>query len=201
MASVAIVVLLVAGGVCKAGSAHSEGFETAGEKGGSTVGGDDHGLAEEKGDAAGSEASEGKEPAEAEEGKRARRPLQFSRASSLIGMSVVNTKGEALGQIHDIVFDLEAKRVHYLVFATGGILGFGEKLLVLPTNAVVPHPTKPALIVNVEKKDLAEAKGLDSDSWPSIEAEELPDAGVWGKPPGAQSSAGSEEPSSLSESR
>ena len=51
------------------------------------------------------------------------------RSANIIGVPVRNPEGEDLGQIEEVVIDLETGRVAYLVVSFGGFLGMGEKLV------------------------------------------------------------------------
>jgi sporulation protein YlmC with PRC-barrel domain len=55
--------------------------------------------------------------------------------SELIGMDVRNAKGENLGDVTDVVVDVETGRVAYAVVGIGGFLGIGEKLSAFPMGA------------------------------------------------------------------
>jgi len=57
------------------------------------------------------------------------------RVSQLIGMDVYNAEGKDLGEINDLVLDVDLGRVHYAVLGFGGFLGFGEKLFAFPLSA------------------------------------------------------------------
>jgi hypothetical protein len=48
------------------------------------------------------------------------------RASELIGMTVYNTADEELGQIEDLVMDVDGGRVRYAALSFGGFLGIGD---------------------------------------------------------------------------
>lgn len=57
------------------------------------------------------------------------------RLSQLIGMDVRNAKGENLGDVKDVVVDVDSGRVAYAVVGIGGVLGIGEKLSAFPMGA------------------------------------------------------------------
>lgn len=73
------------------------------------------------------------------------------RASKVIGASVVNDANEAVGKVDDVI--LGDDRTPYVVLSVGGFLGVGNKLVVLPYEAirktdeklVMPGATKDAL--------------------------------------------------------
>jgi sporulation protein YlmC with PRC-barrel domain len=57
------------------------------------------------------------------------------RISQLIGMDVRNAEGKDLGEINDVVVDVDSGKVHYAVLGFGGFLGMGEKLFAFPLSA------------------------------------------------------------------
>jgi rRNA processing protein Gar1 len=73
------------------------------------------------------------------------------RASKVIGSSVVNDANETVGKVDDVI--LGDDRMPYVVLSVGGFLGVGNKLVVLPYDAirktddklVMPGATKDAL--------------------------------------------------------
>jgi hypothetical protein len=73
------------------------------------------------------------------------------RASKVIGASVVNDANEPVGKVDDVI--LGDDRMPYVVLSVGGFLGVGNKLVVLPYDAirktddklVMPGATKDAL--------------------------------------------------------
>ena len=50
----------------------------------------------------------------------------------VIGSKVVNQENEDLGNIEDVVLDVEAGRVAYAVLSFGGFLGMGDKYFAIP---------------------------------------------------------------------
>ena len=52
-------------------------------------------------------------------------------ADDLIGKDVVNTKGDEVGEIEDIVVD-PSSRAMYAVVSVGGFLGIGDKTIAVP---------------------------------------------------------------------
>ena len=61
--------------------------------------------------------------------------MRFMRASDVIGMDVRNSKGDNLGDVKDVVVDVDTGRVAYAVVGIGGFLGIGEKLSAFPMSS------------------------------------------------------------------
>jgi sporulation protein YlmC with PRC-barrel domain len=100
-----------------------------------------------------------------------------NKASSIIGMQVHNRQDEKLGEIKDVVLDLQSGKIGYVVLATGGsVLGIGEKLLAIPASAFAPSESKNnLLILDATKGDIVDAPGIASTNWPDPRR----DAGIW----------------------
>jgi sporulation protein YlmC with PRC-barrel domain len=94
---------------------------------------------------------------------------QALSATSLIGSSVVNTQGEDLGKIEDLMVDLNSGRVSYCVLSFGGFLGMGDKYFALPWEAVTVDTGRKVFVLNVDKEILQKAPGFDKDNWPDPE--------------------------------
>ena len=86
------------------------------------------------------------------------------KASGIIGMNVRNEKDERLGEIKDLVFDLQSERVAYVVMGTGTILQ--GKLLAVPLSAFTPSADRKHLILHADKAKVEAAAGFDRDNWP-----------------------------------
>ena len=86
------------------------------------------------------------------------------KASGLIGMNVRNEKEERLGEIKDIVLDLQSERVAYVVMGTGTILQ--GKLLAVPLSAFTPSDDRKHLVLHADKAKVEAAAGFDRDNWP-----------------------------------
>ena len=92
---------------------------------------------------------------------------QVLSGSSLIGDKVYNMAGEKLGELKDIVIDVDQGRVSYGVLSFGGLLGMGDKLFAIPFQALQLDKPNKRLLLNVPKEKLENAPGFDKDNWPS----------------------------------
>jgi sporulation protein YlmC with PRC-barrel domain/hemerythrin superfamily protein len=86
--------------------------------------------------------------------------------NSMEGDKVINEKGEKLGDIKDIMIDMQTGSVAYVVLSFGGFLGLGNKLFGVPLEAMKKKPDEHAFILNVDKERLENAPGFDKDHWP-----------------------------------
>ena len=96
---------------------------------------------------------------DADEGTR-----RILRASELLGMNVDNYQDDTIGEIHDLILNSRLDRVNAVVVASGGFLGIGDELSVLPVGAV--STTKDAVLVNATKETLEKSPRFTADRWP-----------------------------------
>ncbi len=89
------------------------------------------------------------------------------KGSDFIGMKVKNPAGEDLGDIKDVMIDLEAGRIAYAVLSFGGFLGLGDKYFAIPPDQF-EFSYEDTLILNVDKSKLENAPGFDKDNWPDM---------------------------------
>ncbi len=97
---------------------------------------------------------------------RATQAFREVRASKLIGTDVRNTQNENLGEIKDLVVDVNSGRVHYAVLSFGGFLGVGDKLFAYPVSVFTPATDGDKLLLNVDKAKLKAAPGFESKRYP-----------------------------------
>lgn len=89
-------------------------------------------------------------------------------ASTISSDSVHNAAGDKLGDIKDLMIDIDAGRVAYAVLSFGGWLGLGDKLFAVPWTAFRVDTVKQCLILNVPKERFKDAPGFDKDDWPNF---------------------------------
>jgi sporulation protein YlmC with PRC-barrel domain len=103
------------------------------------------------------------------ENKGALLPNQRGRyltASSLEGDKVVNPAEEHLGDIKDIMLDLETGKIDYFVIEFGGFLGLGVKYFAIPYRLLKLDAPNKRFIFNQSREVLENAPGFDMDHWP-----------------------------------
>jgi sporulation protein YlmC with PRC-barrel domain len=89
-------------------------------------------------------------------------------ADTLVGDSVVNAMDEDLGEIKEIMLDMNTGQVAYAVLAFGGFLGMGEKLFAVPWQALHLDTVNKRFVLNVDKDRLKTAPGFNPDAWPDM---------------------------------
>jgi len=98
-------------------------------------------------------------------GKFASRVLS---ASTLAGDDVYDPKGEKLGSVKEIMLDIEAGKISYVVLSFGGFLSIGEKLFAVPWSALTVDTENKRLVMDTNEERLKEAPGFDTDNWPNM---------------------------------
>jgi sporulation protein YlmC with PRC-barrel domain len=93
------------------------------------------------------------------------------KASSILGTSVFNPKGESLGEIKEVVIDPRIGRVAYVVVSFGGFLGLGQKLFAIPFSAFSFNVADGTYVLDLAPERLKEAPGFDADHWPAMSDE------------------------------
>lgn len=94
-------------------------------------------------------------------------PIALS-ASTMIGDDVRNAAGEDLGNIEELMIDVDGGRISYAVLSFGGFLGLGDKLFAIPWSALELDAENESFILDVSRETLEEAPGFDKDNWPNF---------------------------------
>lgn len=93
---------------------------------------------------------------------------ELMSASSLIGNDVYNRLEEDLGDIKEIMLNMESGKIAYAVLSFGGVLGVGEKLFAIPWDDLILDTQNERFILDVEKSKFEYTEGFDKDNWPTI---------------------------------
>jgi len=91
---------------------------------------------------------------------------RYLTASSLDGDKVVNPGGENLGEIKDIMLDLETGKIDYFVIEFGGFLGLGVKYFAIPFRLLKLDAPNKRFVFEHAREILEKAPGFDMDHWP-----------------------------------
>jgi sporulation protein YlmC with PRC-barrel domain len=89
-------------------------------------------------------------------------------ADTLVGNDVYNQNGEDLGDIKEIMLNMQNGKVAYAVLSFGGFLGMGDKLFAVPWNALKLDTDNHRFVLSMEKERLENAPGFDKDHWPNM---------------------------------
>ncbi|MEW6667940.1 MAG: PRC-barrel domain-containing protein [Thermodesulfobacteriota bacterium] len=97
----------------------------------------------------------------------------FHRAAKIVGMSALDSQGQYLGRIDDLVFG-EDGQIQYVVVARGEVLGMGGKLVPVPWSAASFHPDKEGMVnFNVSRDRLNSAPSFSKGEWDNFASSEF----------------------------
>jgi len=91
---------------------------------------------------------------------------RYLTASSLAGDKVVNSAEQHLGEIKEVMLDLETGTIDYFVIEFGGFLGMGVKYFAIPLRLLKLDAPNKRFIFNQSREVLEKAPGFDMDHWP-----------------------------------
>ncbi|WP_404993454.1 PRC-barrel domain-containing protein [Cupriavidus pauculus] len=89
-------------------------------------------------------------------------------ASSLDGTKVYSSDNEHVGEIKEIMIDVQGGRVAYAVLTTGGFLGIGDTLHAIPWSALVMDTDAKCFRLGLTAERIKDAPGFDKDNWPRM---------------------------------
>jgi len=89
-------------------------------------------------------------------------------ANTLDGNDVYNLLNEDLGDIKEIMLDMDSGRVAYAVLSFGGFVAMGEKLFAVPWNALTLDTVHKRFVQDIAKDPLENAPGCNKGHWPDM---------------------------------
>jgi sporulation protein YlmC with PRC-barrel domain len=89
-------------------------------------------------------------------------------AATLDGNKVLAADGETVGKVKDIMLDVRSGRIAYVVIASGGFLGVGDRLFAIPWSALTLDTDRACFVLNVDTGRLRNAPGFDERDWPTM---------------------------------
>lgn len=84
----------------------------------------------------------------------------------LTGKHVVSPEGKRLGEIEDLIVDLDGGHIPHVVLSFGGIADIGDKLFVFPVNAFARDEYLDRIVLRVDPAQLKQSSGFDRSNWP-----------------------------------
>lgn len=108
-----------------------------------------------------------KDNARSEAGKKVKVQSVF-RLDTITGMSVHSPRGEELGGIEDLVFDLKTGKIRYAALSFGGFASLGDKLFAIPWKELTFKfgEEDSYFVIDATEDELSKAPGFDQDKWP-----------------------------------
>lgn len=97
-------------------------------------------------------------------------------STTIEGTNVRNLSDEKLGDIKDIMLDVNSGRIAYAVVAVSeGFLGLDSKYFAIPWQALRFDTDREIALLDVSAERLKNSPGFDKDHWPSTPQREFVD--------------------------
>jgi len=90
------------------------------------------------------------------------------KASAVIGMDVQDINNKKVGDVRNLAVDLPAGRLVYIILDPESNLNLGDKLLVLPPQALTLSQDRKHLVTGVDQEKLASAPQFEEKNWPNL---------------------------------
>lgn len=89
-------------------------------------------------------------------------------AGSITGDEVCNMRNESLGSVQEVMLDTAEGKIRYVVLASGGFLGMGDRLFAVPWKALKLDKENKRFLLDVDAERLKNAPGFEKDNWPNM---------------------------------
>jgi sporulation protein YlmC with PRC-barrel domain len=93
---------------------------------------------------------------------------QILSASAMIGDEVRNVEGEDLGNVEELMIDVESGCIAFAVLSFGGFMGVSDKLFAIPWDALTLDREEKVFILDIDTETLQNAPGFDKNRWPDM---------------------------------
>ncbi len=93
---------------------------------------------------------------------------QILAAESLIGDSVVDSVGELMGRMEELIVDPDQGRLIYAVLSFEPKFGMGDRLFAFPWPLLRYDAEGRRLVLHLPKEQLKTAPGFDRRDWPTM---------------------------------
>lgn len=90
------------------------------------------------------------------------------KASQVIGMKVENVNNQSLGEVNNLIVNLPAGRLVYVILSPASSLALGNNLYVLPPQAFTLSADQKNLVSGIDGQKLAAAPHFDKSKWPNL---------------------------------
>lgn len=106
--------------------------------------------------------------------KKLQDPEKFTQKVSmvtpddLLHQEVFNKNGEKLGEIENIVIDLEKNRIACGILSFDGAFGIGEQHYAIPWDALLYDKENKQFVVDIPKEKLEQAEPFTKDMYPAV---------------------------------
>jgi len=81
----------------------------------------------------------------------------------MTGTRVTTPAGKSIGEVRDVLLDLDAGKVAYAVLSLGG-----PRLFPVPWKALTLKPSEKAVVLDMDREKLSAAPSFERESWPDM---------------------------------
>lgn len=99
------------------------------------------------------------------------------KASEMSGLDVRNKQNRELGDISDLIVNVEKGAVTHVIVSSGGFLGLGDRLLPVPLSAAhfqkqEGEPDRYVMVLDLRQEDVERAPSIEQDKLSELEKDE-----------------------------
>lgn len=98
----------------------------------------------------------------------ASRLADLQKASGLMGVTVKNLQDETLGQVDNLMVDVQSGRIVAVVIASGEYLGIGGELSAVPPTVLSFNAQRNTLRLDASREGLSAAPHFQAGQWPDF---------------------------------
>lgn len=100
--------------------------------------------------------------------EKARRQYPLKK---LCDYDIVDRKGAQIGKLIDMVISYPSGQVTFAVVASGGFLGLGKTMMIIPLKNMELDIRKQRFALSINKEQLKKAPSFTGSSWPNLHNE------------------------------
>jgi sporulation protein YlmC with PRC-barrel domain len=93
------------------------------------------------------------------------------RASTLLGIDVKDTANQNLGEVDNLLIDLAAGRLAFIILNPDRSLNLRSERYALPPMALTPGADRSTLTLGIDRQRLTSAPGFAQNNWPDLSGE------------------------------
>lgn len=97
-----------------------------------------------------------------------RNPGELRSCTWLNGRDVVNTSGEDIAEVSDVILDRGSGRIEHAILTTGAILGMGGRQVAVPFRELRWDPAADKLTLAMTKEQLEQLPEFSEDAWAGL---------------------------------
>lgn len=114
-------------------------------------------------------AQENRRPTQGRTANASAEPVtRINKSSTLIGTEVRTHDNQRIGEVHDVVFDINSGRIAYYVVDAREAINRDNSLIAVPPFAVQSTPREGALVLNADLQKIEGLRTFSPNNYPAI---------------------------------